>query len=133
MCSIGQRKIGVFLSGGLDSSLIAYELNKIMPPALTFTNEMNPNVVTDEDFNSDAKAAKQIATKENFDHNVVIITPDDIIKIWDEAIYYMEQPMYNQSIAMYCHTNRVLHNHGVVVTMAGDMGDEVLGGYPRYW
>ena len=46
MCSIGQRKIGVFLSGGLDSSLIAHELNKLMPPALTFTNEMNPNVIT---------------------------------------------------------------------------------------
>ena len=133
MCSIGQRKIGVFLSGGLDSSLIAYELNKIMPPALTFTNEMNPNVITDEDFNSDAKAAKQIAIKEKFDHNVVTITPDDIIKIWDEAIYFIEQPMYNQSIAMYCHTNKVLHNHGVVVTMAGDMGDEILGGYPKYW
>ena len=30
MCSIGQRQIGVFLSGGLDSSLIAHELNKII-------------------------------------------------------------------------------------------------------
>ena len=28
MCSIGRRKIGVFLSGGLDSSVVAYELNK---------------------------------------------------------------------------------------------------------
>ena len=44
MCSIGQRQIGVFLSGGLDSSLVAHELHKIMPPALTFTNRMNPNL-----------------------------------------------------------------------------------------
>ena len=28
-CSIGKRKIGVFLSGGLDSSIVAYELGKI--------------------------------------------------------------------------------------------------------
>jgi asparagine synthetase B (glutamine-hydrolysing) len=34
---------------------------------------------------------------------------------------------------MYCHTNKVLHDNGVVVTMAGDMGDEILGGYPKYW
>ena len=41
--------------------------------------------------------------------------------------------MYNQSVAMYCYTNKVLHDNGVVVTMAGDMGDEILGGYPKYW
>jgi asparagine synthetase B (glutamine-hydrolysing) len=34
---------------------------------------------------------------------------------------------------MYCYTNKVLHDNGIVVTMAGDMGDEVLGGYPKYW
>jgi asparagine synthase (glutamine-hydrolysing) len=44
MCSIGRRKIGVFLSGGLDSSLVAYELKKIKGEANTFTNRMSPNV-----------------------------------------------------------------------------------------
>tara|TARA_B100000579_G_scaffold234299_1_gene192064 strand:+ start:12962 stop:14728 length:1767 start_codon:yes stop_codon:yes gene_type:complete len=133
MCSIGQRKIGVFLSGGLDSSLVAHELNKIKGPAVTFTNEMEPNVVHDEDFNSDAEAAAYLAKYESYNHTVVKITPKDIIDCWDDAIYYMEQPMYNQSIAMYCHTNKILHQNGIVVTMAGDMGDEILGGYPKYW
>ena len=133
MCSIGQRKIGVFLSGGLDSSLVAHELNKIMPPALTFTNKMNPNVVTEEDFNSDATAAKKLAEIEGYNHTVVEITPKNMIEAWNDSIYFMEQPMYNQSVAMYCYTNKVLHDNGVVVTMAGDMGDEILGGYPKYW
>lgn len=133
MCSIGQRKIGVFLSGGLDSSLIAHELNLLKGPAVTFTNKMKPNIVTNEDFNSDANAAERLAEAEGYDHTVVNITPDNVIDSWDDAIYYMEQPMYNQSVAMYCHTNKVLHDHGIVVTMAGDMGDEILGGYPKYW
>jgi len=133
MCSIGQRKIGVFLSGGLDSSLVAHELNKIMPPALTFTNKMNPNVVREEDFNSDAIAAKRLAEIEGYNHTVVEITPKNMIEAWNDSIYFMEQPMYNQSVAMYCYTNKVLHDNGVVVTMAGDMGDEILGGYPKYW
>ena len=34
---------------------------------------------------------------------------------------------------MYCYTNQYLSNNGIVVTMAGDMGDEILGGYPKYW
>ena len=133
MCSIGQRKIGVFLSGGLDSSLIAHELNLSNGPATTFTNKIKPNIITEEDFNSDANAAKRLAHAEGYDHTVVEITPDNIIESWDDSIYYMEQPMYNQSIAMYCHTNRILHEQGIVVTMAGDMGDELLGGYPKYW
>ena len=45
----------------------------------------------------------------------------------------MEQPVYNPSLPMYCYTNKTLADNGIVVTMAGDMGDEVLGGYPKYW
>ena len=133
MCSIGKRKIGIFLSGGLDSSLIAHELNLLKGPAVTFTNKMKPNIITSEDFNSDANAAEQLANIEGYQHRVVKITPDNVIDSWNDSIYFMEQPMYNQSIAMYCHTNKVLHDNGIVVTMAGDMGDEILGGYPKYW
>ena len=104
-----------------------------MRPALTFTNKMNPNVVTEEDFNSDATAAKKLAEIEGYNHTVVEITPKNMIEAWNDSIYFMEQPMYNQSVAMYCYTNKVLHDNGVIVTMAGDMGDEILGGYPKYW
>ena len=34
---------------------------------------------------------------------------------------------------MYCYTNKFLSDNDIVVTMAGDMGDEVLAGYPKYW
>ena len=134
MCSIGQRKIGVFLSGGLDSSIVAYELNKLMPPAITFTNRIAPcPPAIHEDYNSDANMAEMLAKENKFLHTEVQITPRTIIDSWNDAIYYMEQPMYNQSIAMYCYTNQYLSNNGIVVTMAGDMGDEILGGYPKYW
>jgi len=134
MCSIGRRKIGVFLSGGLDSSLIAYELKNIMGEANTFTNQMNPNIISGgENYNEDAICAQVLADQENFNHKEVIITPKIIEDYWDDSIYFMEQPAYNPSLAMYCYTNKVLHDNGIVVTMAGDMGDEILGGYPKYW
>ena len=134
MCSIGRRKIGVFLSGGLDSSLVAYELKNIMGEANTFTNQMNPNIIHgDENYNEDAICAQVLADANNFNHKEVIITPKIIEDYWDDSIYFMEQPAYNPSLAMYCYTNKVLHDNGIVVTMAGDMGDEILGGYPKYW
>lgn len=44
----------------------------------------------------------------------------------------MEQPNYNPSNPIYCYTNKVLADNDIVVTMAGDMGDELFGGYPKY-
>ena len=135
MSSIGRRKIGVFLSGGLDSSLVAYELKNVLGEANTFTNRMKPNYVhpKDGDHNEDADCAKVLANTNNFKHTEVTITPEIVEQYWDDSIYYIEQPVYNPSLAMYCYTNKVLHDNGIVVTMAGDMGDEVLGGYPKYW
>ena len=75
----------------------------------------------------------KLAKENDFLHTQINITPETIINSWRDAIYYMEQPMYNQSIAMYCYTNKFLSDNGIVVTMAGDMGDEILGGYPKYW
>jgi len=133
MCSIGRRQMGVFLSGGLDSSMIAYEMMQLHGSVNTFTNKMLPNVVTDEDYNSDATSAKILAEQEGFNHTEVVITPNDVIAAWDNSIYYMEQPVYNPSMSMYYHTNQKLREAGTIITMAGDMGDEILGGYPKYW
>ena len=133
MTTLGIRKFGVFLSGGLDSTLVAYELKNILGELDSFTNEMNPNVIIGEDFNDDANCALRFAQDIGLNHHRVEITPDIIKQVWDHSMYTMEQPVYNISMPMYYHTNKRLSEQGVVVTMAGDMGDEILGGYPKYW
>ena len=133
MSTLGLRKFGVFLSGGLDSTLVAHELKNILGNLDSFTNEMNPNVIIGEDFNDDANCAMQFAEDIDLNHHRVEITPDIIKQVWDHSMYTMEQPVYNISMPMYYHTNKYLSEQGVVVTMAGDMGDELLGGYPKYW
>ena len=131
-CSIGRRKIGVFLSGGLDSSVVAYELSKLQEQVNTFTNKFKPDVRGDEDYNSDAKAAKILADKEKFTHTEVEITPTIIKDSWDDSVYFGEQPVYTANSSMYCYTNKFLAEKNIVVTMSGDMGDELLAGYVKY-
>jgi asparagine synthase (glutamine-hydrolysing) len=131
-CSIGRRKIGVFLSGGLDSSVVAYELGKIKEDVNTFTNKFSPDVQGGEDFNSDAKAARILADKEKFIHTEVEITPQIIKESWDDSVYFGEQPVYTANSSMYCYTNKFLSEKDIVVTMSGDMGDEILAGYVKY-
>ena len=61
------------------------------------------------------------------------MTPKLVEQYWADSMFLMEQPVYNMNLPMYYYTNQFLSNKGVVVTMAGDMGDELLGGYPKYW
>lgn len=131
-CSIGKRNIGIFLSGGLDSSMIAYELGKRYGKINTFTNQFAPTVAGPEDYNSDARAAKALAEAEGYNHEEVVVTPETYLEAWEQSIYSMEQVNFNPSMAMYCHTNKYMANKGIVITMAGDMGDELLCGYPKY-
>lgn len=131
--AIGIRKIGVFLSGGLDSSIIAYELNKITDTVHSFTNRFAPEVGADEDYNSDSKIAGKFAKEQKFNHHDVLVSPAEYLSAWNDSIYYMEQPNYSPSNPVYCYTNKVLADNDIVVTMAGDMGDELFGGYPKYF
>ena len=134
LCSIGRRKIGIFLSGGLDSGMVAYEYKQLHGVANTYTNNMDPNIIwREDDHNDDHNKALKLAQQYGFNHKVVTMTPKILTDMWDDSIYFMEQPVYNPSMVMYYYTNKILSEDGIVVTLAGDMGDEVLGGYPKYW
>ena len=134
MCSIGRRKIGIFLSGGLDSGMVAYEHSNLHDVTNTYTNKMEPNIIwREDDHNDDHNKALQLAEQYKFNHKVITMTPQLLTEMWDDSIYFMEQPVYNPSMVMYYYTNKALADDGITVTLAGDMGDEVLGGYPKYW
>ncbi len=132
--TLGLRQFGMFLSGGLDSSLIALELKNNLQQLNTFTNFMEPNVKTNlENHNSDASTAKKFTNDFNMNHHEIKITPQILSDSWDDAITYMEEPRYNWNMPMYYYTNKMLAKYGTVITMAGDIGDELLGGYPNYF
>ena len=61
--TLGIRNFGMFLSGGLDSSLIAIGLKNKLGSLNSFTTVMEPNVIEKEDYNSDAKVAKKFVKK----------------------------------------------------------------------
>ncbi len=131
--TLGFRKFGVFLSGGIDSSLIAYELSKHIDNLNTFTNKVDPNVIINgEDHNSDAYVAKEFADNLGFNHKEIKITPEIIVKEWDKANWAIEEPRYNWNLPMYYFTNKFLSKNKIIVTMAGDIGDEIFGGYEKY-
>ena len=132
--TLGTRRFGVFLSGGIDSTLISYELQKITNNLSTYTNYMEPNeIINGEDHNGDAKIAKKLSNDFNFNHHEIKITPEIIAENFDNSMKFIEEPTYNWNQPMYFYTNKVLSDDGVTITMAGDIGDEILGGYKKYF
>ena len=129
---LGDQPTGIFLSGGMDSAMIAHEVNKIQR-AVTYTSKAHYNHVKGEDYNSDHKAAKQLAADEGYNHTVVAHGPEHYREYYEDSISTYAEPGYNPSIPLYYQVNAHMQFNGVRVTLAGDMGDELLCGYPKYY
>ncbi len=116
--------LGAFLSGGIDSSLIA--------SLISLNSESKPNTfsigVVDDDYN-ELPYAKAVAEKYNTTHREFLIKPV-ILDILPKVIDMMDEPTDPFAISVY-NISQVTRQH-VTVALGGDGGDELFGGYDRY-
>ena len=116
--------VGVFLSGGMDSSAVAFEAARLSSGVRTFTVS-----VADEELD-EAPAARRTAETLGV-ANVVLplrVAPrDEILAI----ARHFDQPFADPSAIPSLAVSRLARQH-VTVVLNGDGGDEVCGGYRRY-
>ncbi|BCD62078.1 asparagine synthase (glutamine-hydrolysing) [Nitratiruptor sp. YY08-26] len=121
-------EIGVLLSGGIDSALIAYYAQKYSDkPIKTFTIGFNENDDSDEIL--DARKTAQILGTE---HNEVRINDEQFENIFQQCIDIVEEPLGTTSIIPMYYLNKLVADHGIKVVLTGQGADEPLGGYSRY-
>ncbi|MDY7109996.1 MAG: asparagine synthase (glutamine-hydrolyzing) [Planctomycetota bacterium] len=116
--------LGCFLSGGVDSSLIAHFAKKHKPDLRTFSVRM-PDPRYDESHH-----AEQVAAHIGTDHTTLDCDPkpaDDLVYL----INLLGQPFADSSILPTYWVSRAAREH-VKVAIAGDGGDELFVGYERY-
>jgi asparagine synthase (glutamine-hydrolysing) len=118
--------VGAFLSGGLDSSLLVAMLArqqgvKNLP---TFTMGL-PYERFDE-----APHARIVARTYGTDHHERTITPS-LMKLLPELVWHLDEPSDPLSLCTY-QVARLAREH-VKVVIGGDGGDELFGGYDRYY
>lgn len=125
---IADVKVGVLLSGGLDSSLlVALLAEQGVHDLMTFSVgfEDQPEERGNEFEYSDAVAA-QYATR----HHKYLIPNGEVLTRLPEAIHAMSEPMVGQdTVAFYLLAEQV--SKTVKVVQSGQGADEVFGGY--YW
>lgn len=129
LTQMGRREIGLFLSAGMDSTSILYELNSLGIEANTFsTSFLNEK----HKYNEDSILAKHLAPYYKANHKEVVTTQQSWIDNFDKAIYCLEEPRQGKSYSAYYETNKFLSENGITVTLTGDGGDELLAGYKHH-
>ena len=117
--------IGVFLSGGLDSSLVtAAAVKESNQTIKTFTVSI-PGDDLDE-----KKHAQLIADHFHTDHHVLPIE-NPSLDILDDLTSFIDEPIADSSILPSFLVSRMTRNY-VTVALGGDGGDELFGGYDHY-
>ena len=117
--------VGVFLSGGLDSSMVvASAAGFSKGPLQTFSMGFQ-----EESF-SELPYARQIAEQFGSRHVEEIVTPD-AITLLDQLTHHFDEPFADSSAIPTFLVSR-LARRSVKVVLSGDGGDEAFGGYARY-
>jgi asparagine synthase (glutamine-hydrolysing) len=123
---VSDVRVGAFLSGGLDSSLLVAMLAKRIgvKNLPTFTVGL-PHPRFDE-----APHARAIANLYNTHHHEQTLTPS-LVALLPEVVYHLDEPSDPLSLCAY-HVAALAHTQ-VKVVIGGDGGDELFGGYDRYY
>ena len=129
---VSDRPIGVFLSGGLDSTVVLSAMRKAQPGAhiKTFTTRFS-HETNDPKFNRDAELAKIIAKQYDCEHFEMTVGTEDVMRESSMIARHIGQPHANHAVIAVLAAAQLAHEH-VPVVLAGDGGDESFGGYERY-
>lgn len=118
--------VGVFLSGGIDSGLIAAKAAQVLGGGLhTFTIAF-PGATFNE-----APAARHVAEAIGSRHHEIFIDDDALANAFDRIPYTWAEPFADPSQLAACILSEQAREH-VTVALSGDGGDEFFWGYRKY-
>jgi asparagine synthase (glutamine-hydrolysing) len=122
---ISDVPFGSFLSGGLDSSSIAYLMSHhLEEPVKTFS------IGFDEDSYSELPYARQVAQRIGANHFEFTVKPGDAALV-EQLVWHAEEPTADSSMIGVYRVAEMARQH-VKMVHSGDGADEIMAGYPTY-
>jgi asparagine synthase (glutamine-hydrolysing) len=118
--------LGMFLSGGIDSSAIAAMMATMVDePIKTFSVAFNDREANELEY------ARLVANKFKTDHHEITITPEQFFEALPKLVWHEDEPIgFIASVPLYF-VSKLAESH-VKVVLTGEGSDETLAGYGRY-
>jgi asparagine synthase (glutamine-hydrolysing) len=123
---ISDVPIGLFLSGGVDSSIVVASACHEAKGAVKSLSVVFP----DQPDESEAEHARRIAQSVGADHTEIPVTGSDMLSMLNQALDSLDQPTID-GINTYI-VSRAARQAGLTVALSGVGGDELFGGYPSF-
>lgn len=123
-CLDADVPVGVFLSGGVDSSLVSALAARHHPGLHSFS------VGFEEEAWSELDYARKVANHLGLEHHEIIVQPRDVLKVLPKLVWHYGQPFGDASAVPTYMVSKLARNH-VKVCLSGDGGDESFAGYWR--
>lgn len=116
--------VGAYLSGGLDSTVIAALVKKLGKTHLkTFSIAFEDKEFDESSFQNEA------STFLKTDHQGVLCSSQDIGRVFPEVIWHTEKPVLRTAPAPLFLLSKLVRDQGYKVVLTGEGSDEILGGY----
>jgi len=120
-------EVGILLSGGIDSALVAHFAQKHAPYRVkSFTVGFSEHDAADE-----TAEARATAALIGLDHHEVRIGFPQFLDVLPRIIATVEEPLASTSAVPMFHLSELVSRH-LKVVMSGQGADEAMGGYRRY-
>lgn len=118
--------LGAFLSGGVDSSIVAALATKHTSKLHTFSIGFADEPLFDETAHA-RQTAKHIGTE----HTVFMLRNADLLEHLEETLDYMDEPFADSSALAVSILSHKTRNH-ITVALSGDGADELFAGYNKH-
>lgn len=124
---ISDVPLGVFLSGGIDSSSIVAMMARFVNPKDIKTFSIS---FAEKSFD-ESSHARRVAAYFGTDHREQMCTPNDLLKLMPMVGDFLDEPFADPSVIPTFALSNFTREH-VKVALGGDGGDELFAGYPTY-
>ena len=119
--------LGVFLSGGIDSSAIAAAMAEEVDEPIRSFSINAPNKGYDE-----SAFARAVSSHTGSRHREVRLTAEDWFAAWPRMVFHEDEPIAHPS-SISLHFVSQLAAEDVKVVLTGEGADELMAGYERYY
>ncbi len=126
--------VGVLLSGGIDSTIIAgIAARQSSTPLETFAVGYTNISSESRDFNNDdLRYARQVSRQLGTNHHEIMLSDQELPALLPQLVTQLDEPFCESTSPAIYAVARLAHKHGVKVVLTGDGSDELFGGYAWY-